>query len=222
MRRICLIAAGLLAFSGLVSASTAFLGVCGTGFFGTVGACTTLGTEGSSTDVNWELNAGAADVTDPFSTWVDGGSGGRWIAPGPSETSASQTNGAGPFGYTETFTITADEVADTADVVGSFACDNDCTLTLNGNTVATLTGTGQFLSLTGFTIDTSFFVAGLNTLEVSVTNAVNTPTGAIVEITTDTISTAPEPGAFGFIGLGLAALSLFGRRLRSPGPKPYL
>lgn len=219
-RRSFFIGACLLLASGLASATVSF-GICGTGFTNT--SCTTQGAEGSSIDANWELGGTLdADITDPNSAWVGGSAGstgGQWVAPGDNETASSDSNGVGPFDYTDTFTITAGEVLSTAQITGSFASDNGSTFTLNGHTIDTLSGAGTFSTLTAFTVtdtgaDAGFFQLGTNTLEVEVTNGLDSPTGAIVEITSDTIGTLPEPASFGFIGLGLAALGLLGRRLR--------
>ena len=222
------VGACLLLGSGLASATTSF-GLCGTGFTNT--SCTVQGTEGSSVDANWVLSVSSVvqtnDITEPFATvpnaWVAGSAGstgGQWDAPGPNETSASTTNGAGPFDYTETFTITAGEILSTAQITGNFASDNGSTLTLNGHTIATLPAVGSFGALTAFTItdtgaDAGFFQLGTNTLEVAVSNSVNTPTGVIVEITTDNINTAPEPASSWLIGFGFASIGIIGRRLRS-------
>lgn len=139
--------------SGLASATTVYLGICGTGFTDTSTSstpCTTQGADGSTIDANWTLTGGTgvANITDPNSNWVADSTSAQWIAPKADET-AGATDGAGPFDYTETFTITAGEDLTTALITGSFASDNGSVLTLNGNVIATLSGKGTFTSFTG-------------------------------------------------------------------------
>jgi len=222
MTRILTLGCLLTMASGLASATaTVYLGICGTGFTDTSTSstlCTTQGADGSTIDANWTLTGGTgiANITDPFSTWVANSTSAKWIAPSPNETAGS--NGVGPFDYTETFTITAGEDLTTALITGSWASDNGSVLTLNGNVIGTLSGTGTFLSLTSFTINTpSDFLVGLNTLEVAVVNQSATPSGMIMGITTEDINlisaSTPEPATFALMGLGLVGLGVARRRL---------
>ena len=86
---------------------------------------------------------------------------------------------------------------------------------LNG--VDTGSGVVGFAALVPFSIN-SGFQAGLNTISFAVVNdpgASPNPTGLRVEIDSATAQLTPEPASFGFMGLGLAAIGIVGRRLRS-------
>ncbi|MGA3203320.1 MAG: hypothetical protein ABSF12_12605 [Bryobacteraceae bacterium] len=231
MRNIFAVGVCLLAGCGSLPAVTLF-GVCGTGFSGFTG--TSCGTEvlpgGNRTDGNFTLisDPTAEGISTPISPFVTSIIGfpigdGNWLADSLtslwiSPKSTEQSNDSpGTYIYQETFTISAAESPNTAEIVGMWAADNDGTIMLNGITVGTaITGTGGFNHYTGFTI-TSGFVEGENFLDFVVTNnSSGSPnvTGLRVNITSATIS-LPEPATFGIAGLGLVALGILGRRLRS-------
>jgi hypothetical protein len=220
LRTNLLVAAAFLTVSGLLSAGT-ITGVCGTGFSS---GCTTLGGAGT-VDAYWALTSAPeattgtdAFVTDgspgtfPFPIWVANTASAQWISPEANENTADSV---GVYVYTETFSLSGYNLA-TVDLTGMFAADNSGEIWLNGvDTGIGKTGLSSFSSV--FNI-TSGFVSGLNTIQFEVTNTSATgadPTGLIVELSgTGTLSTVPEPASFAFIGLGLGALGLLGRRLR--------
>jgi hypothetical protein len=216
----------LLGVSGALSAGT-ITGVCGTGFSNST--CGTLDpTTGADTDGNWTItpggSGGSAFVTVPNGAWLNPTApattvNAEWIAPSANE--ATAVNGPS-FTYTETFNISVGENLSTASIVGQIACDNNCVIDLNGNQIGAVTMSAtSFSALTSFSInsDAADFNIGMNTLSVVVSNQIvpsDTPTGLIVGITSATIdASAPEPASFGFIGLGLAALGILGKRIRS-------
>jgi hypothetical protein len=207
--------------TGVVSAS-AILGVCGTGF--TDGTCGTQAAPGT-VDANWSLTSSAETIigTDafitqpgqfPFPFWLPDTSTGQWIGP---QAGGNEGNDApGLYVYTETFDLTAYDLA-TVVLSGQFAADNGAEIFLNG--VDTGIGTGTYASLTALNL-TSGFVQGLNTLTFDVTNGPqlsNNPSGLFVELSGTGVLTSalPEPASFAYMGLGLAALGILGRRIRS-------
>ena len=208
----------------MLSAGT-ITGVCGTGF--TDSTCSTLATSG--VDPNWALTSapettqtsGDAYITGtgafPFPPWVANTSSAQWISPFANE-GGGRADLVGTYVYTEVFSLSGYNLA-TVDLTGMFANDNNAEIILNGvDTTIGHVGLGSFSST--FNI-TSGFNAGSNTIQFDVTNtsvsgAGPNPTGLIVELTgTGTLATVPEPASFAFIGLGLGALGLLGRRLRS-------
>ena len=231
MRSSIFLTACLLSASGLISAST-IAGVCSTGF--TNSTCTTLaGTTGSSHDGNFSLvsTPSSSTPTSPFVTetgqfpftgtpsWVADSSVSEWISPKGAETSS---DGSGNYVYTESFTLGSALDPATASIIGQWTTDNSGFIELNGVQIGNGTiapGTLQaFASFTSFSI-TSGFHTGLNTLTFVVNNNTNgTPdvTGLNVQILSTNVSSAvPEPATFAVMGLGLAAIGFFGRKLRS-------
>jgi hypothetical protein len=84
---------------------------------------------------------------------------------------------------------------------------------LNGHSTGNANG-AQFVAWTALTINSGFFVAGVNTLDFIVNNG-GGPTGLRVEIsgTADpTGTTIPEPVSFVLLGAGLGALGMLRRR----------
>ena len=219
MRKISsLVGVYLLIGSGLTFASAIF-GVCGTGF--TSSTCGTLAaTTGTATDGNWVLTGGTAFVTNssgfPIGTsnWAADNSTGSWVSPRGNESSGSDA--AVTYTYTETFSIAVGMNLSSATIAGLWGTDNSGVLLLNGHQIATLPTAGSFNPLVAFQVlgSSGFFQTGVNTLVAQVTNT-TIASGLRVDITNATIFAAPEPATFAFMGLGLAAIGLLGRRIRS-------
>jgi hypothetical protein len=142
--------------------------------------------------------------------WVPDNANSGWIG----LASAQSSGVAGTYTYQETFDLTGLDPT-TAQITGQFAADNRVEMFLNG--VDTGSGVVGFAALVPFSIN-SGFQAGLNTISFAVVNdpgASPNPTGLRVEIDSATAQLTPEPASFGFMGLGLAAIGIVGRRLRS-------
>ena len=115
-------------------------------------------------------------------TWAADTSGSTWIGTG---TNAAGGNGKN-FIYTTTFVLADVDPAD-ATLSGSWACDDTCTLSLNGTQVASKTGGSAWTTLTTFTVPAgSPFVLGTNTLAFKVSNS----GGGITGIQVRTLSIA--------------------------------
>jgi hypothetical protein len=204
--------------AGTASADSIF-GVCGSGFTdGTCGTQAGLGT----VDGNWSLSTSVESIIGndafitqtgqfPFGPWLFDTSTYQWIGP---QAGGNETNDApGLYVYTESFDLTNYYLASVV-LTGGFAADNSAEIFLNG--VDTGIGTSTFASLTAINL-TSGFLQGVNTLTIEVTNApgaTGNPSGLVVELS-GTGTVLPEPASFAFMGVGLAALGFFGRRLRS-------
>src|SRR5207245_7622204 len=111
--------------------------------------------------------------------WLGDGPNSKWIAP---RVDAANGNAVGTYTYRTTFDLTGLNPA-TAVLTGQFASDNGATIKLNGVTVGPTSPT--FNAFTVFTIS-SGFIAGVNTLDVVVSNdpcggCIN-PTGLRVDI----------------------------------------
>jgi hypothetical protein len=125
----------------------------------------------------------------------------RWVS-----LSSSGTPGLNTTVYRLSFDLTGLNAA-TAQISGLFGGDNLATIVLNG--VDTANATGQFSFLTPFSIS-SGFVAGLNTLDVRVSDG-GPPTAFRIDNLAGTAELAgaavPEPATWammliGFFGLG--------------------
>jgi hypothetical protein len=101
----------------------------------------------------------------PIPPWAANGPASKWIAP---RVNPGGNNSAGSYTYRTTFSLAGLNPA-TAVLTGQWACDDTCVMRLNGVNVATIPAIGNFSALTPFTIG-SGFAAGVNTLEVVVTN----------------------------------------------------
>jgi len=126
------------------------------------------------------------------------------------------------YDYTQTFTLTNNDILSTGDIVFTFAADNRAQVFFNGTLIgSTIGGQNGYVAFSGpFTI-TSGFQNGINTLLFVVTNndgataGSGSATGLNVSISTDTISEVPEPSAvaaFSVAGLMLGGLLIRGRR----------
>ena len=127
----------------------------------------------------------------------------RWVSPRGNGTASR----AGVYTYGLTFDLAGLNPA-TASISGFFGTDNDGSISLNGGPAAATQGFAGFGTYTPFTLN-SGFVAGLNTIQVSVNNGGN-PTAFHVNFTSGTATPVPtpvpEPGSLGLLGGGLVAL----------------
>jgi hypothetical protein len=151
------------------------------------------------------------EVTQPAGPWASG----TWMAPQSDQSwpmDANSGNLPGIYDYTTTFNIAAGLNPSTATLSGTWATDNSGVLYLNGNQVGTSTGYNP----TNFNI-TSGFKSGTNTLTFAVYNSpygpdpgIN-PTGLLVNF--NRASVVPEPTTFLLLGLGIAGVALYRRKM---------
>lgn len=147
--------------------------------------------------------ATAAFTETPFTTYAHNTLTSQWV------TSSCQLD-VGNFLYETTFSLAGLD-ASTAELTGSWATDNEGSISLNGATTGMTLPAAAFGSLTSFTIS-SGFVSGLNTLVFDVHND-GSLSGLQVNLTgtaspSGTSSTPESPSlilfAMGLLGLAWA------------------
>ncbi|MBA3972950.1 MAG: hypothetical protein C0504_01880 [Candidatus Solibacter sp.] len=180
-------------------------------------------------DQSWQLGGGNAYVTQdgqfPFGAWVANDANAKWVSPqanyvGGGGALLSDANGV--YTYTTTFDLTGYDPT-TANFNFTIAADDRInSVYLNSNQLVGVIGpyaggamSGPFGPGVG-----NGFVAGLNTITVSVQNMggdVGNPTGLRLEVLNsdvEMLQAIPEPATFALVGLALAALPLVRRRKR--------
>jgi hypothetical protein len=178
-------------------------------------------------DPNWTVTTNPtpgstnAFVTDtsgyPFGPWIADTAIYGWDSPQPSYTDGETDSPNTNYYYTTTFDLTGLDPT-SASLQFQFAVDDALVaVILNGNTLGGFpAGVLDTLSVTQ-TIN-SDFVSGVNTITFETFNgpaASTNPTGLLVDFTSATANSAPEPSAFLLIGAGLGGLGLIRRRMHS-------
>lgn len=209
-----LLAAALLAV-GVTNAFSGTIANVSTGLDGGGNLITTGGT----TDASWTVDQAAggtapAQVTTSSSTnwygsWVASGPNSGWIA----RTADNTANGAGAYTFHNIFDLTGYDLSTVA-LSGLWTIDDQGTVDLNGNTVATLGG-GTWTGLSAFSVETgsAFFNQGLNTLNITITSNDNFLEAVRLEgAVTGDLSSAPEPSTTLLLLGGFAAAAFKLRR----------
>jgi hypothetical protein len=206
----------LLAVAGLVAAATSAHAVAIPGLSNT-GAGLTAG----QADLKYTytstgtpaLAGGPGFVTDnslfPMNVWLPNNATSSWLTPTAVQGASYDPTVNGTYTWTYTFNLTG-FIPSTATLTGRFLADNQGTVSLNGNLLAT-TPANAFTTWTTFSPASSSFVAGINTLTFAITNAAQNvganPTGIRVEFTASNVTAVPEPSA---LVLSLAGLAMVG------------
>jgi hypothetical protein len=148
--------------------------------------------------------------------WVSPGSIARWIGPTTNVVNMPSSSTTGDYIYQTTFDLTGFDPA-SAVITGQWTVDDTSQgIVLNGNDMGnSISGAGAFSSFKSFTLNTGF-IAGINTLQFKVTNAVvpdlTNPSGLVV-IMSGTANVVPEPASVISIAVGLG-LVMMRKRLR--------
>lgn len=140
-----------------------------------------------------------------------------WVAPAAAQATEAGTV-SGTVIYSVTFNLTG-FLTSSAELYISFAADDYVSsITLNGGSIYTSSGTEEWATQTNVANVTSGFNAGLNTILFTVPNQTGDgassccgPTGLIAAVDV-TASAVPEPGTLGGTGLCLIALGAMLRR----------
>lgn len=170
-------------------------------------------------DQHWTLAGGTAYVSGQNGVfplngpWLADNATSRWVTPQPRAGATLDPVANGLYFYNLAFSLAGFDPA-TASFVGRFAADNQVTrISLNGNVLAA--SGGGFRSWTSF-VANSGFVAGLNNLQITVTNVgqqSGNPSGLRVEFTGSDVTAfppLPEPASWTMmiIGFGLTGAAM--------------
>ncbi|MCW3095783.1 MAG: hypothetical protein JWL77_1401 [Chthonomonadaceae bacterium] len=204
---------GSAVVSGGVQAQTAITNLFNTGV--DAGGAKITASNTTTTDLHYTSTSPVFIVQNLPGAWVKS-TASNYIAPDGNDGS-SFSGGVYTFTYNTSFTLPVN--VDPASVViqGLWSTDNLGNDILINGTPTGLTSPG-FTSFTGFTLPTTAFHAGTNTLGFTWSNQ-GGPGGLDVEFTTATFKTlppgTPEPGVTALLaGLGVSLVGITRRRRR--------
>jgi hypothetical protein len=208
MKRLAFFALGFVAWSAVSSPLTAASINLATG----LDSSNNLISSGGVNDAHWTVTmdptfspTGIPQTVFPgnadFSpAWVPNGPNSDWIA----RNANTADNGPAPYTFSRTFTLAATDLA-SASISGSWTIDDAGTLTLNGNSLGSLSST-PWTSLHSFSVPTGSadFVVGTNTLSITITSADRFLEGARLEGTLTTAPAGvPEPATLHTASIGI-------------------
>lgn len=169
------------------------------------GALITTGGQG---DANWTVGGNPAQVVvstsaDWYGGWVADGPNSDWIA----INAGTAHNGPAPYTFSTTFDLTGYDLS-TVSLSGFWTIDDGGMLDLNGNQIDSLSvNNNPWTSLHSFSTISSYFLPGINTLSITITDSDNTYEGVRLQGSV-TGTTVPEPATLSLTLLGLAFLIL--------------
>jgi hypothetical protein len=169
-------------------------------------------------DGNWDVSPGSDGVTYYNNAYAANDLDSQWISSNVS--GGNETSSSSDYIFSTTFDLTGYD-ADTAAIIGSWGVDNYASIFLNGNdtSVSLAFGSAAFNNLSGFSLS-EFFIDGINTLTVEVTNGYDTnltrEPGPMAlrfdDLELSATAQVPEPSIIALFGLGLLGLGFARRR----------
>lgn len=178
-------------------------------------ASDTLLTTSGGTDAHWTYTGGGSakvvvpgDAGSGFPSWIPNGPASAWIAKDPTSTSGNAL-----VDYYRQFNLAGYDLS-TVSLSGSWTVDDEASLYLNGNLIASLTG-GPWTSLHAFSVPQAYFLPGLNTLSIVMGGTDDFLEGARLEGTLDGVA-VPEPttaiaGVLVLLPFGMSTLRMLRR-----------
>ena len=204
----------------LIFAAALGLAATGTTQAAAIHGLVNTGVDASLIDSNYQLNGKASFVTAndaafPFPHWSANTATSRWIMPTALQGESFNHTSPGTYTWHLGFDLGGFDV-NSASFSGRFAADNAATAYLNGHAIGLTGGFGEndWRALSA----SSYFVAGLNSLDFVVTNyayGAGNPTGLRVEFLDSQVRPVPEPEAYAMLLAGLLLVGAAGRRRRS-------
>ena len=154
----------------------------------------------------------------PFGPWLANTGDSQWLTPTANPGATFDATSNATYTWRLGFNLTGYDPA-TASFSGRWATDNNATIKLNGNALASTTGTQDFGKWTAFS-SAGGFINGANTLDFIVTNiqlGSGNPTGLRVEFLASAVTAVPEADGYAMMLAGLGLVGFVSRRRMRTG-----
>ena len=209
---------GVIALFGLAAVTNANAGIITDQLYNTgLDSSGNLVAANGGIDGNWDVAPGSDGVTYKHPAYAANDADSQWIS--SNSNGGNETSSSTDYVFTTIFDLTGYD-ATTAMITGSWGVANYASIFLNGNDtgVSLAFGYASFNNLSSFSIS-EFFIDGINTLTVEVTNGYDTdltrepgPMALRFDDLELSATSVPEPSIVALLGLGLVSLGFVRRR----------